>query len=397
MFKSNPMIQHKAGKAVAATRGTGSNSDPAGQQQKTRPFFQASKHAFSPAITYNNVTIGANGQQVGPTPLPASGGYLRRLLLEFIYSGGAGSGVLQPDGPWSTINEVRLLEPNGTPILDLSGWNLLMADIYGAYTGSPDPRVDPDYSATANNPNFEPFIPIELDTTGRGSLSDLSSSSAFQLYLSLANTAAVWSTNPSTIPALQVQVWQDYWTLPWGQDQDGNSQQTAPPYPGTIQLWSQIPNISIANNQRVQLNRMGNQLRVVIMVFRSSGARAETPAPNPFAFRWDDVIIDNIDLQTLRKQMREYINALTTRDTGVYTLPYNFGLSRFAGGNGISSYMPTVTATRYEISGPNSGGTVDWVVNEVTTAPTSAVQRTSVGGGLQFYPPNPAPAAAGTM
>ena len=155
--------------------------------------------------------------------------------------------------------------------------------------------------------------------------------------------------------------------------------------------------MSIANNQRVQLNRMGNQLRCVIMVFRSSGTRAESAAPNPFAFRWDDVILYNVDLQTLRKRMREYVNALTVRDVGVYVMPFDVGLARFVGGNGVSSYLPTVTATRFEISGPNSGGTVDWVVNEVTSAPISGVQRSSVGGGLQFYPPAPAPAGPGTM
>lgn len=378
--------------------GSGVNSDPASRAQQARPFAQASKEGFQPALNWS-VTTGANAINLGPLPLPASGGYLKRLAIELVGTGGAGAAVLQADGPWSVIGEVRLLEPNGTPVLDLSGYNLLLADTYGGYAGSPDPRVDPDYSngGTSGNLNIEPYIPLEIDTTGRGALADLSSSSAFQLYISMANTASVWSTAPSTLPTIAINTYQHFWTLPNDKDQDGNQQNTSPPYPGTIQLWSQIPNISIANNQRVQLNRMGNQIRCVIMVFRSAGARAESPAPNAFAFRWDDVILYNVDLQTLRKIMREVVNGLTARDTGVYTMPFNKGLSRFVGGNGVSSYLPTVTATRFEISGPNSGGTVDWLVNEVTSAPISGVQRSSVGGGLQFYPPNPAPAGPGTM
>lgn len=385
-------------KAAGFQPGAGVNSDPASRQQQARPFCQASQYGFQPALNWTVVT-GAATTNLGPLPLPASGGYLRRLLLEIVGTGGAGAAVLTADGPWDVIQEVRLLEPNGTPVLDLSGYNLLLADIYGGYAGSSDPRVDPDFSngGSTGNLNIQPYIPLEIDTTGRGSLADLSSSSAFQLYLQIANTASVWSTAPTTLPSLAINTYQDFWTLPNGTDQDGAPQATAPPYPGTIQLWSQIPNIGIANNQRVQLNRMGNQLRCVIMVFRSAGARSEAPAPNPFAFRWDDVILYNVDLQTLRKRIREMVNALSARDTGVYVMPFDTGLSRFVGGNGVSSYLPTVTATRFEISGPNSGGTVDWVVNEVTSAPISGVQRSTVGGGLQFYPPNPAPAGPGTM
>lgn len=379
--------------------GTGINSDPASAAQTVRPFCQASARGWQSAVSFT-VTPGANGVNLGPVPLPASGGFLRRIPIEVIGTGGAGAAVLQADGPWSAIQEVRLLEPNGTPILDLSGFNLLMADIYGGYAGSPDPRVDVDYSngSTTGNMNLEPYLPIEIDTNGRGALADLSSSSAFQLFLSISNTAGIWSTAPTTVPALAINTWQDFWTLPNATDQDKNPQATAPPFPGTIQLWNQLQNVPINTQQRVQMNRMGNQLRTVVMVFRSSGARSETPAPNPFNLRWDDVILTFSDLQSLRKVMRELVNALTARDTGVYTLPFNYGVSRFVGGNGVSSYLPTVTATKFEISGASGGsGTVDFIVNEVTSAPISGVQRATVGGGLGYYPPNPQPAGAGTM
>lgn len=376
--------------------GTGTDAAPQSAQQQARPFVQASKQGRQPAVNWTAVP-GANAVNLGPVPLPASGGYLRRILLEVVASGGAGSGVGNADYPWNLINGVRLLEPNSTPIIDLTGFNLLLADTYGGYAGNPDPRIDPDYTANGNNPNFYPYLPVEIDTTGVGALADLSSSSAFQLFLSIASSASVWTTAPTTLPTLAINTYQDYWTLPNPFDQDQRPQATAPPYPGTIQLWSQIPNVSIANNQRVQLNRMGNQLRTVLLVFRAAGVRSETPAPNPFALRWDDVILINSDLQTIRKTMRELVDGLTARDTGVYCLAYNFGLLRNVGGNGVNSYLPTVTATRYEISGPNGGGTVDWVVNEVTSAPVSGIARSTVGGGLQYYPPNPAPAGAGTM
>jgi hypothetical protein len=380
---------------TAFAPGTGVTSAPASAAQRQRPFCQAAKHGFQPALS-TTITPTTTQQNYGPLPLPACGGFLRRLLIEIVGSGGLGSGVGTADYPWNLINEVRFLEPNNTPILDLSGYNLLLADTYGGFSGTDDPRTDPDYSASGNNPVIEPYIPIELDTTAVGALADLSSSSAFQLYLAINPSATIWGTAPSTIPALAISTYQDYWTLPNGVDMDGNPQATAPPYPGTIQIWSQIPAISIATNQRIQLNRMGNQLRTVIIVARASAVRADGAMPSPLLLRWDDIILQNVDLQTLRKQMREVTEGLVARDTGVYVLPYNFGVSRMVGGNGVSSYLPTVTATRYEVSGTitSSTSTIDWVVNEVTSAPVSGVQRTTAGGGLGYYPPAPPPAAA---
>jgi hypothetical protein len=143
---------------------------------------------------------------------------------------------------------------------------------------------------------------------------------------------------------------------------------------------------------------MGNQLRTVIMVTRASGLRSETPFPNPAQLRWDDINLRIESPQSVRKIMREIVYTTSARDVGVYVYPYNTGIGRSAGGNGVSSFLPTVTATRYELSGASGGaGTLDWVVNDVSSAPVSGVQRASVGGGLQYYPPAPGGHGPGTM
>ena len=70
--------------------------------------------------------------------------------------------------------------------------------------------------------------------------------------------------------------------------------------------------------------------------------------------------------------------------------PHHIGIDRTVGANGVSSFLPTVTATRYELSGASGGaGTLDWVINDVSSAPVSGVQRASVGGGLGYSPPSP--------
>src|SRR6185312_7924486 len=207
------------------------------------------------------------------------------------------------------------------------------------------------------------YVPVELDPTGMGALSNLSNASAFRLTLIAESFGNIYSANPTTAPTFTVTPHVDYWTLPNATDQDGNPQATAPPFPGTIQLWSQIVNLSLASgNNRTSLGRMGNQLRTVIMVTRASGLRSETPFPNPAQLRWDDINLRIESPQSVRKVMKEYIITTSARDTGVYVYPYSFGITREVGGNDVSS------------------------------APVSGVQRATVGGGLGYYPPAPSPA-----
>jgi len=373
----------------------GVNAAPASAQQRARPFCQASKWGCEQGIAFTG-TQGIGTLTYGPNPLPATG-YIRRIRLETVLTGGvAGTFTASGDAPFNFFNLVRLAEPNAAPVVELSGFNLFIADYFGGYAGWDDPRQDWDYVATAPNLNIEPYVPVELDPTAMGALSNLSNASAFRLTLIAEAAGNIYSANPTTFPAFTCVPHVDYWTLPNPSDQDGNPQATAPPYPGTIQLWSQITNLTLASgNNRTSLNRMGNQLRTVCMVTRASGLRSETPFPNPAQLRWDDINLRIETPQSLRKVMREMVISTSTRDVGVYVYPYNFGISREVGGNGITSLLPTVTATRYELSGSSGGaGTLDWVINDVSSAPVSGVQRATVGGGLGYTPPSPAPTGA---
>jgi hypothetical protein len=72
---------------------------------------------------------------------------------------------------------------------------------------------------------------------------------------------------------------------------------------------------------------------------------------------------------------------------------FNEGISRFVGGNGASSWLPTVTDTRFALNGQFSSATtptLDWIVNDVSRAPLGAVERTTVGqSGPGYHPAQP--------
>src|SRR5207253_588473 len=107
-------------------------------------------------------------QPLGPFPLPAQG-YLRRIIVEIVAASGAGSGAGLGDYPFNILNLIRLQDTNGAPLFELTGYNALLANIYGGYAGSPDPRNDPDYQSAAapgNNPSFQLSIPVEIAVNG---------------------------------------------------------------------------------------------------------------------------------------------------------------------------------------------------------------------------------------
>ena len=377
--------------AVAAPRPAGSGQP---QQAAPKPFAQASKVGTRLVGSFVPV-IGAAPAAIGPIALSASGGYVKRWILETILSGGGGTtpGVLQADGPWNLEALVTLTEPNNNPVLNLTGYNLFLADIYGGYGMGANPANDPDFATTLGNVNMWPYIPVELDPTGLGALSDLSSSSGYQLYLLPNPIATVFSTLPVPVPTALINCYAEYWTLPDRVDGENNPQAIVPPRAGTIQMWNQIMNIVLSaggGNQSLQLNRMGNRLRTIVMVTRSSGARSDTPFPNPARVEWDDIILHNVSPQIIRKRMFEKALSQATRPAGTFALFFNEGITRFVGGNGASSWLPTVVDTRFAVSGQYPAAaapTLDWIVNDVSFAPLGAVERTTVGpSGPGFHP-----------
>jgi hypothetical protein len=373
-------------------RGQGSNATPASAAQRARPFCQAAQFGCEQGTVFTG-TQSVNAQTNGPNPLPATG-YIRRVRLPAVLTGGtAGTFTAGGDAPFNFFNLIRLAEPNAAPVFELTGFNTLLADVFGGFAGWDDPRQDWDFVGTSPNINIEPYVPVELDPTGMGALSNLSNASAFRLTMIAEAAGNIYSANPSPFSTFTVTPHVDYWTLPNPVDQDGNPQATQPPYPGTIQLWSQIQNLTLSTgNNRTSLNRMGNQLRTVIAVTRVTALRSETPFPNPAQLRWDDINLRIESPQSVRKIMREFTITTSARDVGVYVYAYSTGITRTAGGNGVSSYLPTVTATRYELSGSSAGaGTLDWVINDVSSAPVSGVARATVGAGLGYQPPSPQP------
>lgn len=349
------------------------------------PFSQAAHRGLEPGPTFT-FTPGAAQQTFGPVPLPAQG-YLRRVFIEVKGASGV-AGTASGDFPFNVLNLVRLQDTNGAPTVELSGFNLMLANTYGGYAGSPDCRNDPDYSNNVSNPAFEVAVPVEIAPTGLGALANQSASAAYRLTIIGETSGNIWSVAPTTIPTFTIKIWMDYWTLPAPMDMLGRPQAMTPPFHGVAQYWSQYMNNSVnsgANTTRI--NRVGNLIRTLIFVARASGVRSDTPFPDPYILSWDNRNLRNSSATTLRKQMREMVESLTARDTGVFVLPFSYGEGRHVGDNSVNSWLATVTATRLELDGSSGGaGTLDIIVNDVSVAETMPAARAVETSATGYHP-----------
>lgn len=378
------------------TQQQGQASSPAtGQPSPMIAFDQAAIRGEEPGPVFGPFTLSASQQQFGPSPLPATG-FLRAVKVELSTSTAGTGGTALSDYPFSLYALLRLQDTNGAPLFELTGYNAFLAHTYGGYSGSPDPRIQPDFSVTTTAPAFTLNIPVEIFPDGTGSLANLSASAAYRLTGIIDTLTNNYSVSPSPAPAVTIKVFMDYWTVPAPGDMLGRKQMQAPPYSGTVQLWTQQPGITVSTgNNNTTVNRTGNMIRAVVWVARTSAlVRAETPFPDPFTVKFDDRDLTITDKIQYRKLIREYVTDLSARDTGVYVFFYNYGRTRFSGGSagsgadaGITSWLPTVTSTRFQVNGASAAaGTLDLLINDVSISPQSPGVRASQGG-LGFHPP----------
>lgn len=384
--------------AATAPRQQGAAASAPSAQPAMVPFEQASHRGYEEGPSWE-VTPAAAAQQKGPEPLPAQG-FLRAVLLQITPSGAtAGEGEVSGDYPWDAIETVRLQDTNGAPLCELSGYNLFLMNVYGAFAGCPDPRADPDFKKTVAEPQFALRIPVEIAPTGLGSLANQSSSAAYKITVIIAPEATIYKKNPTTPPKLTIRTYTEFWTLPAAVDMLNRAQQRTPPFHGTAQYFSQQMNNSVKKGQNgTKITQTGSLIRTIAFVARkSSGERTDAVFPDPWTLNWDSRLLQVASKRLLRKLMREYVSQLQERDTGVYVWGFSYGKQRNFGANEINSWLPTVSATRLELVGSSEEeGTIDIVVNDVSVAETNPAARAVETSATGFAPPV-APTMAGAQ
>lgn len=226
-------------------------------------------------------------------------GYLRRLLILVVGSGGTG-GNLAADAPWNFFSQVSVTQPNGEEMFGgptFTGFHAMLAADHAGRFLNDTPDTLPSFSSVVTAPRFVLPINFEIDSEkGIASLPNQDFSAPWKLQLTCNTSTNFFLTAPTTAPTFTVDVFMDCWTVPSPVNalNPNIQQEVAPPLLGTLSKWTiQQYAVAASSLQNVLLQRKGNAIRNLIFVLRnSSGARiASTLFPNPFSVKWDGTVV----------------------------------------------------------------------------------------------------------
>ncbi len=362
------------------------------------PFHHAAKEHTEPAFDVSGIVPGANSQMVlqgASQALPADG-YLRDVYLRVKSSGGvAGAGVAAPDYPWNIIDSASLNDVNGAPLMGpIDGYSLYLVNKYGGYMFRGDPLIAPDASTSVAAPEFALRLPLEINRqTGFGSLANHNAAAAYKCVLQANNSAALYSTAPTTVPTLEFAGTIETWTQPTPTDAMGRPQETEPPAHGTTQFWTTQQYTINAGKNTITLTRVGNLIRALILVYRdATGARvlfSSGHLPDPIEIDWDARQYKIDPLYMRREDMINSYGAAeaNTAEDGVIVYNWDKTILGHTGGGSSAMYMPTVEATRLNIVGTfGVAGTLTVITNDIAPVETNPALRYAMSSQTGFHP-----------
>jgi hypothetical protein len=358
----------------------------------------------------------ALGQTASAIEIPAAGGYLRYIELDV--TGTAASNVatvvFQPDAPFSALSFIEFMPPSGDPpIVPHTGYQLHLWNKHGAFSQRPpysDPRRHRKFSATAGaggtggSFRFILRLPFELDpTSGFGSITNSAANKSYLLTITIAASAAIYSTAPTNAPTVRILGWMYYWDEPAAQTRAGTRQMTGPLGLGSFsQLRLEQPPVT-AGDKIIKVNNAGPVLRFLQVVLRTSAsarvlntATTDIPATWNFMFntrdRWllsDDELCEDMAEATgygLALSGTWVAPTMPTDDGplgldhGVRFFPYFLDFAGISPMNPRSQLQVTGDATLTQIRGTSFGA------NVATMEILSNLVRPASSAAL--YPPN---------
>ncbi len=361
-------------------------SDQSAPAMPTVPFGKAAKRiiAQGPTIQQSPWSTTVAAQQ--PIQIPVIG-WLSETKLTVTETGG--TGVAAPPGKDSHRNvsqNLQLLDPTGVPIINLSGYDLYLARLFGGYRPYRPDASSFGYSAITNGGTgafkviYDIFNEFSLHE-GLGCLDDRDGASPWSLQITWNPLTA--GTGPNNV----------YGVVPSGgtpvltatleafgravvqspTDKYGNPQEQTPPAEGTISYWTSKVYQVTAGLNTIQLTRVGNFIRNHILVFRdASGIRANADStgvtPTTITFQWDNQNRFVVNTQTIRQFDYELFGY--DCPAGVIALPYTADPDGIPVNEGGFEYMPTIASTLLNLVFTSSAaGTLEVITNDIIPGP----------------------------
>lgn len=307
------------------------------------------------------------------------GGYLSSLHFYVSAVGGTSTAVsaASADAPYNILQNLFLRDPFGQPIIQADGYSLYLIDLYSGQVGmlgfGNQTNTLPSFQAVvtasgAGSGNFAVRfeLPLQMDESAYCALPSMNAASQPQLQVQLNPSATVYTTPPSTLPTLTLQVDEPFWSAPV------DNPAIAPPDVGSSAQWSVArasAGVAQSSYQRIVLPRVGTFIHTLILVFRdASNVRQDAWPPSDLTL-WVDGV--PVLMETfLERQDAMWTQFGVTRPTG--TVVYTFRDTTQTAVGTADTYdklLPTTPATLLEIAGTygtfSAPGTITAVTGEL--------------------------------
>lgn len=369
--------QPRRGHPRPASRGQriASNPTPAVQTDSGLaalvPFVQAAKFHTEPMDDTSQLVDANPHTFTRPVPI---NGFLKGIRFECAATAGTlGAGVLLADAPFSALSDVTFLDTNNNNNYGpAGGYAFYVHNKYGGYRFASDAALEPSYAGTINF-SFTLRIPIEVDPwDAYGAIANLDQANPYSVRYTISPSTSWFSTAPTTLPTMRVQLFIETWTDPPDVDPFGRSNETEPPAHGTLQFWTSQTAVSVVGNNSVQLRKMGNLIRNIIIITRANTAntpRANNVFADPFNWNWDVAQLRGAETQL--GQLRRMYNAYGfAPDTGVFAFFLTDDDDGHPGYENRHGWIPTLQASRMEFTGvAAAAGTWEVWINDVEPVP----------------------------
>lgn len=338
-------------------------------------FAVAARERFVGTYSDRNQALGTTLETVDiPAGDFTAGVYLQ---VDCVTAGNAATVVFAGDAPFSAIQEVQLLDPQGVPFQILSGYELFAWTLNGGFTGQTDATLSPYFTTVPGvgaglGGGFTFFlrIPAELfPRDGIGTLYNGATSSQFKVRIVLGTSAAVYTTPPTTLANVRVRMHSHGYQLAQ-QLPSGHAFETEPPGgPIYNNLNRQIFQFAGAGNLTLPLQRKGFLYREIIFIVRdATGVRSSTLISDA------TFTVDNINhfagptpllRQTTWERGKNPTGTLLP--AGVFLQSFCHDWDGTVGGETRDGYVPTTPGSISQATFvATAAGSVTLLVNDVT-------------------------------
>lgn len=313
-------------------------------------------------------------------PLISTPGYHARLRVRVAASGGANSTsgnttAVTADAPFNAVQFLQFKDAFSTTLLSGDGYSILYqvpkwSGGYGLLNAA-DIKNMPTYSAPAlsttssgtGNFTFATAIPLEF-TKAYGLIAGANASIVPNLQVQLAPSATVYSTAPTTLPTVEVDVDTDMYFLPQGVD-------IAPPGLGTTRQWvvqQCYPSIGGSSQAIVNIPKLGGFVDTIIFILRDSNNARQDAYPSRLQLIIDGTVYWDTRFDEMQDDIYNAFGGIT-RDTGILVFSRKASYSQLVLGlfDTLEQTLSTSPGTSVQIQGAawGSAGTPPYTLYAV--------------------------------